>query len=154
MSRRDPRPNDSGPASGLNVTEEPKYFRLQYLRAFAALCVVVFHSSYYMQSIRGDDRFMSATPSILGGIGVYLFFVTSGYLMAVLAKRTSPYQFICHRIIRIYPIYWILLCVSAFVKVGLGDGFTLDPFAIALAPGDGRHYLLGVEWTLPFELSF
>jgi exopolysaccharide production protein ExoZ len=133
---------------------ESKYFRLQYLRAIAAFCVVVFHAAYYLKFIRGDDRLLAITPPNLGGFGVCLFFVISGYLMASLATKSSPSLFIVHRIIRIYPIYWLVLFVFFVINRRLGYGFTFDPLAIALLPGDHRNYALGVEWTLPFELSF
>jgi exopolysaccharide production protein ExoZ len=131
---------------------ESKYFRLQYLRAIAAFCVVVFHAAYYLKFIRGDDRLLAITPPNLGGFGVCLFFVISGYLMASLATKSSPSLFIVHRIIRIYPIYWLVLFVFFVINRRLGYGFTFDPLAIALLPGDHRNYALGVEWTLSFYL--
>jgi exopolysaccharide production protein ExoZ len=133
---------------------DAKYFRLQYLRAIAAFSVVVFHAAYHLKVIRGDDRILAIVPPNLGGFGVCLFFVISGYLMASLATKTSPSLFIVHRIIRIYPIYWLALGVFFVINRRLGHGFILDLPAIALLPGDHRNYALGVEWTLPFELSF
>ena len=109
-----------------------KYFRLQYLRAIAALFVVVFHAAYYLKFIRGDDRILAIIPPNLGGFGVCLFFVISGYLMASLANKTSASRFIVHRIIRIYPIYWLVLIVFFLINRRLGYGFTFDPLAIAL----------------------
>ena len=70
-----------------------KYFRLQYLRAIAAFCVVVFHAAYYLKFIRGDDRLLAITPPNLGGFGVCLFFVISGYLMASLATKLVAQPF-------------------------------------------------------------
>jgi exopolysaccharide production protein ExoZ len=133
---------------------EAKYFRLQYLRAVAALAVVLFHAAYYLKLTRGDDRLLAVTPANLGGFGVCLFFVISGYLMASLANKTPPTYFIVHRIIRIYPIYWLALIGMFAASALLGHGLPLDPLAIVLLPGDHRSYVLGVEWTLPFELSF
>jgi exopolysaccharide production protein ExoZ len=140
--------------STTNVTGEARNFRLQYLRAIAAFCVVVFHAAYYLGSLRGDPRAISAIPEILGGFGVYLFFAISGSLMAVLAQRTTADKFICHRIIRIYPLYWLLLSVFLLLSFCFGEAYKFDPLAFALVPGNERGYLLGVEWTLPFELSF
>ncbi len=36
----------------------------------------------------------------------------------------------------------------------LRRSFVVDPQAILLIPGPGHYYVLGVEWTLPFELTF
>ena len=134
---------------------ETRLFRLQYLRAVAALCVVLYHVSFYIKLTRGNGAVFSALPDGLGGFGVYLFFAISGYLMATLANKTPPAQFLAHRIIRIYPIYWLLLFLIFTLDGLTGNFFQLNPMAILLMPGatDG-YYALGVEWTLPFELTF
>ena len=76
--------------------------------------------------------------------------------MATLANKSLPFQFMAHRVIRIYPIYWIILALVSLINLEIGNSFQLDPFAILLIPrgGESSYYLLGVEWTLPFELSF
>lgn len=143
---------DSGASGEASVS---KHYRLQYLRAVAAFTVAVWHATYHLWDTRGDRSILDATPGVLGAFGVTLFFVISGYLMASLAPRTKPFVFLAHRIIRIYPIYW--LCVLLFFVINtkmLGFGFFFDPFALALIPGGPWAYMLGVEWTLPFELSF
>lgn len=129
-------------------------FRLQYLRAVAAVLVVIWHASYHLWAVRGDDVLLAKTPGLSGALGVTLFFVISGYLMATLAVRSSPGQFLLHRAIRIYPIYWIVLAIVMAINIAVGFGYGIDPLAIALMPGAARNYTLGVEWTLPFELSF
>lgn len=129
-------------------------FRLQYLRAIAAFLVVIWHASYHLWAVRGDNVMLAKTPGLSGAFGVTLFFVISGYLMATLAVRSSPGQFLIHRVIRIYPIYWIVVISFIIINAALGFGYKIDPLALALMPGDGRTYPLGVEWTLPFELSF
>ncbi|TCK42745.1 peptidoglycan/LPS O-acetylase OafA/YrhL [Paraburkholderia sp. BL8N3] len=129
-------------------------YRLQYLRAAAAFLVVVWHASYHVWEIRGDNFMLSHTPGLSGAFGVTLFFVISGYLMATLAGKNTAGQFMLHRVIRIYPIYWLVVVLFFVGNTALGYGFTFDPYAFALLPGPGRVYPLGVEWTLPFELSF
>lgn len=74
--------------------------------------------------------------------------------MATLAPKTPASLFIVHRLIRIYPIYWLVLFGFFLLDRAFGHGFALDPLAVALLPGGPRDYALGVEWTLPFELSF
>jgi exopolysaccharide production protein ExoZ len=131
-----------------------KYFRLQYLRALAALCVVFFHAGHYLNELRGEGEIWSILPGVLGAFGVFLFFVISGYLMATLAQRSVPTLFLAHRIIRIYPIYWIVLLLYFLVSAAIGQYVPFDPQAILLIPGPGHAYALGVEWTLPFEMTF
>jgi exopolysaccharide production protein ExoZ len=76
--------------------------------------------------------------------------------MATLAQRTpAPFVFLAHRVVRIYPIYWIVASVTLLTRrYLLNDGAVFDPLAFALIPGAGRYYGVGVEWTLPFELTF
>lgn len=128
-------------------------YPLQYLRAVAAFSVVVCHVSYYVGQFRGDGR-MWEIFARAGGFGVALFFAISGYLMAQLAETAGGLRFLVHRLIRIYPIYW--LCVVAVVAANLAFGKVIRPdfYALLLVPGMTRSYVLGVEWTLPFELTF
>jgi exopolysaccharide production protein ExoZ len=69
--------------------------------------------------------------------------------MADLFKRTDPWRFLAHRIVRIYPTF--RLTASAWASViallGLGKvGFHI--FSLMLVPVGPRAYYLGVEWTL------
>jgi peptidoglycan/LPS O-acetylase OafA/YrhL len=141
-------PNASAQRSALMI------YQLQYLRAIAALSVVLCHASYYVRYYRDDPR-MWAIFDRTGGFGVVLFFAISGYLMAHLAQTTSGLRFMAHRLIRIYPIYW--LCALAVVAADRLSGAvapSIDPLALLLVPGATTSYVLGVEWTLPFELTF
>lgn len=128
-------------------------YPLQYLRAFAAFAVVMCHASYYIMQSRGDGS-MWQLFARAGGFGVVLFFAISGFLMAELATNTPPLKFLAHRLIRIYPIYW--LCVLVVVLLShLGSApIRPDLLSLLLVPGGTRAYVLGVEWTLPFELTF
>jgi exopolysaccharide production protein ExoZ len=128
---------------------------LQYLRAAAASSVLLYHASYYLASMRGDPRVLTLFNVEFGNFGVVLFFAISGYLMAALAERSAaPSVFLAHRLVRIYPIYWLVAAASLLTRYLLNDGAVFDPFAFALIPGARHYYVLGVEWTLPFELTF
>jgi exopolysaccharide production protein ExoZ len=124
-------------------------YRLQYLRAIAAISVVLCHASYYLMAARGDAWLWNIFARA-GLFGVMLFFAISGYLMAQLAPGATSLRFMAHRLIRIYPPYWL----AAFLIVVATRG-AVQPIAAALflAPGN-TFYVLGVEWTLPFELTF
>lgn len=77
---------------------ERRYYGLQYLRALAALMVLLVHA------LRPDDF-----PLKLLGSGVDLFFVLSGFLMvAITDETTRPFPFAIARLRRIVPLYWIL----------------------------------------------
>jgi exopolysaccharide production protein ExoZ len=140
-------------ASDVGVRQANVIYPLQYLRAVAAFSVVLCHASYYVKDVRGDGRMWEIFDRA-GGLGVALFFAISGYLMAHLARTTSPVKFLVHRLVRIYPIYW--LCVLLVVLAGIPFGRFIwpDVSALLLIPGLTQSYVLGVEWTLPFELAF
>lgn len=142
--------------SGDTVVKRPKpvtIYPLQYLRAFAAYAVVLCHASFYVMQTRGEET-MWQLFARAGGFGVILFFAISGFLMAELASNTPPLKFLAHRLIRIYPIYWLcVLSVVTFSHLG-SSPIHPDLLSLLLVPGGTRAYVLGVEWTLPFELTF
>jgi hypothetical protein len=69
---------------------------LHLLRALAALAVVYFHAT----SEAGLNL-----PINIGGHGVDVFFVISGFIIAYIGART-PERFFVRRLIRIVPFYW------------------------------------------------
>jgi peptidoglycan/LPS O-acetylase OafA/YrhL len=66
---------------------------LQYLRALAAISVLLYHASYYLSAIDGHPYFLRIFTGWFGNFGVTLFFAISGYLMATLARKSSPSTF-------------------------------------------------------------
>lgn len=90
-----------------------KNITIHGLRGFSALLVVIDHI-YYM-SIDGGF-FKSLGGSNLGGLGVHLFFIISGFLIIQsLLKHSEVNNFLWNRIIRIYPVFLFLhLGIFAF----------------------------------------
>jgi exopolysaccharide production protein ExoZ len=91
--------------------------RLQYLRAVAAVSVVLCHASYYLMAARGDS-WLGNTFGRAGLFGVMLFFAISGYLMAQIAPGATSLRFMAHRLIRIYPPYWLAVLVVVVASRG------------------------------------
>jgi exopolysaccharide production protein ExoZ len=129
----------------------PRLVGLQYLRAIAALQVVVQHAA-------GAAGLTFSFPSF----GVPLFFVISGFLMvAITDDRSRPAEFFKDRLIRIVPLYWIATTVIVLLLLLQGRLNPLHGLASYLfipygAPGAGHHFfpVLGVGWTLNYELMF
>jgi exopolysaccharide production protein ExoZ len=114
---------------------------IQYLRALAAASVLLHHASI------ADGRFAV--------YGVSLFFAISGYLMSDLVRSTDPWRFLSHRVVRIYPIFFLMVGFSFILSRILGSPFTFDALAVTLAPVGLRSYSLGgIEWTLVFEVTY
>lgn len=140
---------------------------LDGLRGVAAMGVVVLHV------LAAPLDAVSATAGAVanrGFLGVYVFFVISGFAVAHSIARTSMTpatigRFIARRICRLDPPYWASMAVSVVVAVGatfaLGRGpSSLPSSKIVLV---NVLYLQGildaptiqdVYWTLCFEIQF
>lgn len=87
---------------------------MQALRAAACLMVVLYHT---LQAAYGEACIV-AWPN--GSAGVDLFFVISGYVMAVSSRRLVARPggwrtFLAHRARRIVPLYWLLTSAKLVV---------------------------------------
>jgi peptidoglycan/LPS O-acetylase OafA/YrhL len=121
---------------------------LQVLRALAAMLVVFDH-----------------VPCISrGSFGVDIFFVISGFVIALVAETDSD-RFFFKRIFRIVPLYWLAtICVFLVALVaphalrsGVADPVLLVKslgFIPFLKSGGGIHPLLPQGWTLNYEMMF
>ena len=130
-------------------------YGIQYLRALAALAVVVFHAA---------ER--SGYAFAIGAAGVDVFFVISGFIMWVIADRRplSPGRFLADRIRRIVPVYWLATGVMvAGALAGLFPNLVLTvehvvaslAFVPARSPSTGALWPVLVQgWTLNYEMFF
>jgi len=130
-------------------------YGIQYLRAFAALGVVVFHAAE-----RTGHHFA------IGAAGVDIFFVISGFIMWVISERRSmsPLSFLRDRVQRIAPVYWLATIVMVLGGlVGLFPNLVLSPahvmasllFVPTPSPSTGEVWPVLVQgWTLNYEMFF
>ena len=137
---------------------------IQYLRAIAALMVVIFHAANMVV----DDLPPHLGLHIdLGQAGVDLFFVISGFIIWSIgrAEDAEPGRFLLRRAVRIFPPYWAALSVwIAVVWAGGLHWVELDPHHVALSYLLIPHWspthagtfwpVLAPGWTLIFELFF
>jgi exopolysaccharide production protein ExoZ len=129
---------------------------IQYLRALAALSVLMFHVFQW-----------TWTPFQTGAVGVDVFFVISGFVMWTTSARaeTSPAGFLARRAVRIAPPYWVATLLAAAIAVAAPRLLkevhpTWDHLVASLLflphvdPVGGRFPLLPVGWTLIYEAVF
>lgn len=116
---------------------------IQYLRAFAALLVVLAHIGW--------------TNSLWGQQGVDIFFIISGFIMAHVALREPlPSAFLWARFQRVAPLYWI----ATIAWVVIHPTYDLRDVVMSLAfiPHlDTSHWIGPVMkqgWTLLYEVAF
>ena len=133
---------------------------LDALRGLAAISVVWMHYSVaFDQHFHHQDALWIRNP--LGGYGVELFFMLSGFVILMsLDRATTTLDFVVSRLARLYPVYWAAM-LTTFVVVSLCGLPTKS-----VAPQDVAanltmlHGLFGfrhvdeVYWTLQCELQF
>jgi peptidoglycan/LPS O-acetylase OafA/YrhL len=133
----------------------PYVYGLDIVRFLCTLMVCAFHLTWH------NADMVSTMP--FGWIGVQIFFVISGVVIANSAAQATPLHFLRSRFLRLYPAAWL----AAIVNFGLllavplsvfgTMGIWVDPslkalwFSIALA---GTTFLTSAYWTLPIELAF
>lgn len=142
---------------------------VQALRGLAALSVMFFHFRWNLNSTYpgiGDMLFG------WGATGVDLFFLISGFVITLSAKKTVPgvrgaLNFLKGRALRILPAYYIILLITFFLSGAMSTFHYPDKTlnfisALIFQPiyqYNGPFYLddsgmYGIRWTLNYELYF
>ena len=133
---------------------------LQCLRGLAALMVLVFHCALLLAPFAGAPLLGGLLA--IGSLGVELFFVLSGFIIMWVhaddigrPDRASAY--LRKRLLRIYPPYWVVLLLTLAAGWYLGTSREwLRPLMdiVILHPATAEPMLVGIGWTLRFELAF
>lgn len=129
-------------------------YGLDILRCVAALLVALFH---FTRTLDGVE-----TMFPFGWIGVEIFFVISGYVIAYSAQHGSAMRFLRGRFLRLYPTAW-LIAAASFVMLAIIPGYYWRSIRVWVY-SDPAHLLnsvaltgsgvTGSYWTLPIELAF
>ncbi|MCW1381929.1 acyltransferase [Novosphingobium sp. KCTC 2891] len=148
-SRGRDKPRESARESG-------GLWSIHYLRAIAALGVVLFHS------LDGTNWQFN-----LGAAGIHLFFTISGFVIWTSTERrpVAVAPFMAARIVRIVPLYWLATLVavlSTFVVPGYFWQATTRPInlvtSLLFIPHEGVsggvYPVLYQGWTLQYEMYF
>ncbi|PWU58654.1 hypothetical protein DLE60_20600, partial [Micromonospora globispora] len=130
------------------------------LRLVAALLVVGFHFTVFGKPWEYEGLPALGTYTQFGWLGVYLFFLISGFVICMSAEGRGLAQFAAARITRLYPAYWFaVLATSAVVTLWPVVGKPLSPGDV-LTNLTMFPDLLKVDqvdpvyWTLAHELRF
>lgn len=147
---------------------------LDPLRLLAALSVAVFHLTFWSWAwssinappgferyVAADVHFEQAAPyTWFGWVGVEVFFVISGFVIANSANHSSARDFLSSRILRLYPAVWIC-ATSTFIVLLLFAGGSASEFivpyirAVLLIPkGLNGQWIDCIYWTLAAEMAF
>jgi exopolysaccharide production protein ExoZ len=132
---------------------------LQAIRGFAAIAVMLAHGTSILADRLG--YVFLGRICMAGFSGVDVFFVLSGFII-LHTSRAGHYtcgKFLKKRFIRIFPIYWVVtallilahLMVPSVEQSYKGDlGVILG--SVFLWPQE--RYVVGVAWTLTYEVMF
>lgn len=118
------------------MKNEKIYFpNLNGLRFIAAFLVLIHHIEQF-KSIYGIENHLGQIPfiGIIGKLGVILFFVLSGFLITYLLlveekviKKISIVKFYMRRILRIWPLYFLIIFLAFLVLPNI-DIFILPDY--------------------------
>lgn len=129
---------------------------IQVLRFVAALMVVCVHATDIAVLVTGSTGFFSPRIATLGYVGVDIFFVISGLVIAKIAPGRAASEFISSRIWRITPLYF-LFAIPAFAITSWTEFSWRKAVATFLLwPATDQMTMpsLMVGWTLCFEMLF
>jgi peptidoglycan/LPS O-acetylase OafA/YrhL len=110
------------------------YFpNLNGLRFIAAFMVIISHIEQFQSVLKLDSYWGVEGVHNLGKLGVYLFFVLSGFLITYLllheeniSGTISVKNFYIRRILRIWPLYMLIVVLGFFVLPHLSLWFVPD----------------------------
>ena len=154
MSEQDPLTN----------LKKNRFAFIDNLRAVAIILVVIFHYTYHYEStylLRSDN--WSLEIAKFGWSGVDLFFIVSGYCIAMtITKSKSFFEFVIRRFARLYPGYLAcgiltLIFYSCFDLPGREVTWFVGFMNLIFAnfiPGLNFQYIDGIYWALIVEIKF
>ena len=135
---------------------------LDTFRAIAALIVAIGHIELFRHNFWGSNIFYYL-PS--GHMGVIMFFVISGFLITFLLMKErekigqiSLKDFWLRRILRIWPVYYLVLIISALFLESVPSGKTIA-YAMAIMTNFSHALECGWAtspqiWTIGVENQF
>ncbi len=97
--------------------QKDRLVELDLMRFVAAVAVVLHHL------VGSSFSWYRATR--LGFVGVELFFMISGFVILWTVNNKTGFEFVCSRISRLYPSFWICVCLTIVLLVYSGQAVSL-----------------------------
>ena len=136
------------------------------LRFLAAVMVMFYHYGFWVWAFP-DGISARATGGIpphpemtfagSGWVGVQVFFVISGFVIAFSAENSTPLKFFEARFRRLVPAVWICAPITAIVLLMAGLSWPTDAVIRLVRTGlfvPFEPWVDSVYWTLGIEIAF
>jgi exopolysaccharide production protein ExoZ len=145
------------------VGSDRRYTNLEIVRIIAASLVIFLHLQLKFAVELGLMPWLNDALRSLGSIGVDLFFVVSGFVIALNVDRgDSAPRFAWARVRRILPSYWLLTALAALVVIAFpsqfAQSFDLGRFVSSLFFVNEQFGFsaptISLGWTLNLEMRF
>lgn len=154
----------------MRSSNRPYLYPVDHLRAFAVVLVLLYHSTQVVSQAADPVNGWSSTrwlhsdnpvTAVLfeGHTGVALFMVLSGFIFTTgtLDKDIAYWPFLRNRLLRIYPLYLLILMIGVTAST---QPFDLSTFVRALLPlGSFGPNIIGgpwggMFWAVAVEMQF
>lgn len=138
---------------------------INLLRFMAAIGVLLYHYTFmfYQRGFTYTDFGIGRYLFQYGYLGVDLFFIISGFVIALSAEGRSAIQFVISRTARLYPIFWVCVSITSIALLFGGywihstvtfsrylAGLTMIPGVFGEQAVDGSYWSLGIELRFYF----
>jgi peptidoglycan/LPS O-acetylase OafA/YrhL len=131
---------ENAPPSSIGIAQRANNFDV--VRLLAALSVVFSHSFLIAEGSEAIEPFawITGNQCILGLVGVFVFFIISGYLVTEsYCRQPAPGRFAVRRMLRIYPGLLVNALICAFL---VGPLISALPVGLYFAGPELRQFLM------------
>lgn len=144
--------------------DKPRFDWMDYMRFFSAIYVLFFH--YFFNGI-SNGKISSFSEHVLlkdfakyGYLGVYFFFIISGFVISLSMQGRTVSQFTQSRILRLWPPFILCMTITTLTRLLSNN----PEFAVSwkqyaanltiIPQFFGEERIDGVYWTLTLEIWF
>lgn len=152
--------------AAFSTSRDSVIYGLDLIRFASALLVMIFHLGYWVtlpgefisRAVGGEVYFTAVSRIVSSGwVGVQIFFVISGFVIAYSVRAATPISYFNSRVLRIVPtvvlctlITFLLCVITGFGPVaGLAILALRSIFFVPFGP-----WIDAVYWSLIIEISF
>jgi peptidoglycan/LPS O-acetylase OafA/YrhL len=147
------------------MQSKPYFGGLDLVRFFAASLVMIFHLGVVSWKLPISPNFgVAGAPDYpelsifdIGWVGVEIFFVLSGFVIAQSADGRSAYRFLRGRVGRLMPAVWICASITLVTVLFFGMkllGPVLSSYLKTMVMYPNGPWISNVYWSLVVEIVF